>query len=54
MRNNLIEWSSIVPALDNPLNAVPGLHANGVSTRAADDISYTRPLVNVRARNVPG
>jgi hypothetical protein len=53
-RNNLIEWSSIVAALDNPLNDVPGIHANGVSTRGPDDISYARPLVNVRARNVPG
>jgi hypothetical protein len=52
-RNNLIEWSSIVPALDNPLNAVPGIHANGISTRGPDDISYTRPLVNRRPRNVP-
>jgi hypothetical protein len=53
-RNNLIEWSSVVGALKNPLNDVPGIHANGVSTRGPDDISYTRPLLNLRPRYLPG
>ena len=54
VRNNFIEWSSVVAGLDNPLNQVADLLANGTPSRGPDDISYTRPLVNVRARNVPG
>lgn len=54
VRNNFIEWSSIVAGLDNPLNAVPDLFANGAPKRGTDDISYVRPLVNVRERRVPG
>ncbi|WCT75172.1 nuclear transport factor 2 family protein [Sphingomonas naphthae] len=53
VRNNLIEWSSIVPALDNPLNALPDIHANGIAARSREDASYLRPLRNVRSRNVP-
>jgi hypothetical protein len=52
-RNTLIEWSVLQPALDNPLNAVPGIFANGSITRDRDDISYKRPFENVRARHLP-
>ncbi|MET0363210.1 MAG: nuclear transport factor 2 family protein [Sphingobium sp.] len=53
VRNNSIEWSSVVAALDNPLAAVPDILANGVASRGRDDISYTRPLENKRDRFVP-
>jgi hypothetical protein len=53
LRNNMIEWSSVVPALDNPLANFPGIDANGVAARGKDDISYRRPLTNVREHNVP-
>lgn len=54
MRNNFVEWTSIVPALGNPLGEIPDLHLNGVPARDALDASYLRPLVNKRARFVPG
>lgn len=53
-RNNLIEWSSIVPAFENPLNNVPDIFANGGASRSKEDLSYNRPLVNVRDRCIPG
>jgi hypothetical protein len=52
-RNTVIEWSIIVPALDNPLNAVADILANGVVARGPDDLSYRRPFTNLRAPNVP-
>jgi hypothetical protein len=53
VRNNMIEWSSILPGLDNPLNDVADLHLNGRATRDENDISYLRPLENRRAGHVP-
>ncbi|MET0238454.1 MAG: nuclear transport factor 2 family protein [Sphingobium sp.] len=52
-RTTLIEWSILQPALDNPLNAVPGIDGNGIIARGPDDISYKRPLQNLRALFVP-
>jgi hypothetical protein len=52
-RNNAIEWSSIVPAMANPLANFPGIDDNGLVTRTLDDISYLRPYDNKRARFVP-
>ncbi len=52
-RNNSIEWSSVVPAMANPLNNVADIFANGAASRSMDDLSYRRPLVNVRERFVP-
>jgi len=54
MRNNFVEWTSIVPALGNPLGEVTGIDLNGVSARGPDDASYIRPLVNKRALHIPG
>ena len=53
VRSNLIEWSSVLAALDNPLAGFPGIDDNGVAARSKDDISYRRPLTNRRERNVP-
>ncbi len=52
-RNNSIEWSSVVAAIDNPLADVADIHLNGRATRGPDDLSYARPLENARARFVP-
>ncbi len=54
MRNNFVEWTSIVPALGNPLGEIPDLMLNGVSARGPEDASYIRPLVNNRTLQIPG
>ena len=54
LRTNIIEWSCIQPAMPLPFGDVPDITANGVSARDRSDPSYQRPLVNVRAGNVPG
>ena len=51
MRNNFVEWTSIVPAMASPLGEVPGLDLNGVPSHDRSDPSYQRPLINRRARN---
>lgn len=53
MRNNYVEWTSAVPALESPIGDVPDHYLNGVPSRDRDDPSYQRPLVNRRARNIP-
>ncbi len=53
MRNNFVEWTSIVPALGNPLGEIPDLMLNGVSARGPEDASYIRPLVNNLALQLP-
>lgn len=52
-RTNLIEWTSPLPALANPMGDVPGLDRNGLSARDRSDPSYIRPLINRRTRHVP-
>lgn len=54
MRNNFIEWTSMVPAMGSPLGEIPGLELNGVPSRDGSDASYIRPLINKRARFTPG
>lgn len=51
MRNNFVEWTSIVPAMASPLGEVQGLHLNGIPSHDRSDPSYQRPLVNRRERN---
>ena len=51
LRTNLIEWSTLAPALPLPFGDVADIAANGVSARDESDPSYARPLVNVRVRN---
>lgn len=51
-RNNMIEWTSLVPAAEIPVD-VSEAALNGLSARSREDASYLRPLVNKRARHVP-
>lgn len=54
LRTNLIEWSGILPTMDLPFADVPDIWGNGAPSRSKEDPSYARPLVNRRARNIPG
>jgi hypothetical protein len=54
MRNNFVEWTSMVPAMASPLGEIPGLELNGVPARDGSDASYLRPLVNKREPFKPG
>ena len=52
-RNTTIEWSSVLPAMKNPLADVADILVNGAISRSKDDLSYRRPFENLRARSVP-
>lgn len=54
LRTNAIEWSVAPPAMPLPFADVPDLWGNGPASRDKDDVSYRRPLTNLRARNIPG
>ncbi len=54
MRNNYVEWTSVVPAMASPLGDIPGLELNGMPARDRHDASYLRPLVNKRPLHRPG
>jgi hypothetical protein len=49
LRNNVIEWSGLVPTMDIPYADVPDIHLNGAPSRDRSDPSYQRPLTNRRA-----
>jgi SnoaL-like domain len=53
MRHNAIEWSCLPPPMPIPFGDVPDIAVNGVGARSSEDVSYTRPLVNERARRIP-
>lgn len=53
LRTNIIEWSAMPPHLPLPFGDVPGVDLNGRGERSREDISYRRPLENVRERNIP-
>lgn len=53
MRHNAIEWSGLLPTMDIPFADVPDIARNGVAARGPEDVSYIRPLVNHRARQIP-
>jgi hypothetical protein len=53
MRNNYVEWTSMVAALPSPIGEVAGIELNGLPARDRSDPSYQRPLVNKRALNIP-
>jgi hypothetical protein len=53
VRSTVIEWSGVLPTMPIPFGDVPGIHLNGVVSRDHDDISYRRPLTNLRAPNIP-
>ncbi|MET0475982.1 MAG: nuclear transport factor 2 family protein [Mycobacterium sp.] len=48
LRNNVIEWSGLVPTMAIPYADVPDIHVNGTPSRTRQDPSYQRPLVNKR------
>lgn len=54
MRNNFVEWTSVVPAIDSPLGEIPDLHLNGLPAPDRSDPSYQRPLINRRKLRNPG
>jgi hypothetical protein len=54
LRTNAIEWSGMVPSLPIPFGDVADIFVNGTPQRGKGDPSYTRPLVNKRAKNIPG
>jgi hypothetical protein len=54
MRHNSIEWATLPPVMPIPFGDVPDIGLNGISARGPDDVSYVRPLVNKRARQIPG
>ncbi len=54
MRHNAIEWSCMPPAMPIPFGDVPGILDNGSTARSSDDVSYIRPLINHRKRQIPG
>ena len=53
LRTNAIEWSAAPPAMPLPFAEVPDLWGNGPASRDRNDVSYRRPLTNLRARNIP-
>lgn len=53
LRTNAIEWAGLLPAIPIPFADVPDLYGNGVLARDRTDLSYRRPLTNLRARNAP-
>jgi hypothetical protein len=48
LRNNVIEWSGLVPTMAIPYAEVPDIHTNGAPSRNRQDPSYQRPLINKR------
>ena len=53
MRQNLLEWSGLMPAAALPLVEAPDIHLNGRPSRSRNDPSYRRPLVNMRPISMP-
>lgn len=53
LRTNAIEWSGMVPTMEIPFTDVLDAHLNGRPSRSKEDLSYIRPLVNKRERQIP-
>lgn len=53
LRTNVIEWSGLVPTMEIPFADVADIALNGSASRTREDISYRRPLINLRDRHVP-
>lgn len=53
LRTNAIEWSVAPPELPLPFGDVPDILANGPIARDESDVSYRRPLTNLRKRSIP-
>ncbi|BFM07110.1 nuclear transport factor 2 family protein [Halioxenophilus aromaticivorans] len=52
-RQNIIEWSGLLPSLDIPFGDLPDVNDNGLAMRDKTDISYLRPLINRRQHQIP-
>ncbi|MGI9294016.1 MAG: nuclear transport factor 2 family protein [Pseudomonadales bacterium] len=52
-RTNAVEWSGMLPTMDIPFADVVDMHLNGVASRSSSDLSYLRPLLNKREKNIP-
>ena len=53
LRCNAIEWSGMLPTAEIPFADLTDIHLNGAISRSTNDISYLRPLINRRERNLP-
>ena len=53
VRSTVIEWSGVLPSMPIPFLDVPGIELNGVAARDPGDLSYRRPLTNLREFNIP-
>ena len=53
VRSTVVEYSGLLPTMPIPFGDVPGIGLNGIATRDNSDLSYRRPLTNMRAPNVP-
>ncbi len=54
LRTNVVEWSGMAPTTPLPFADVADIARNGSAARSRADISYRRPLTNLRDRHVPG
>jgi hypothetical protein len=54
LRCNVIEWACTPPAAPLPFADVADIAGNGVAARGKEDISYRRPLTNLRKPHIPG
>ncbi|NML05752.1 nuclear transport factor 2 family protein [Sphingomonas sp. G-3-2-10] len=52
-RTTVIEWSGLAPTMPIPFADVPGIALNGGPARSTDDLSYRRPLTNLRELHTP-
>jgi hypothetical protein len=54
LRTNVVEWSGVAPTMPLPFADVADIARNGSASRSREDISYRRPLTNLRRRHIPG
>ena len=52
-RSTTIEWSGLLPTLPIPFGDIVGIDLNGAAARGTADVSYRRPLTNLRAPHQP-
>jgi hypothetical protein len=52
-RNNVIEWSGMLPTMPIPFADNVGAADNGLSARDCTDLSYLRPFINHRPPHTP-
>jgi hypothetical protein len=53
VHTNAFEWAGMTPTMPLPFSDVPDLDANGPAARDRSDMSYNRPLTNIRKPVVP-